>query len=71
MQSTGPRGWWLGTGPTTQSRRKSIVTETATKEKNTTVYNGSPELSKDNSMNVRSESRKEATDKKVGALNTK
>ena len=35
------------------------------------MYNGPPELSKDNKINVSSESRKEATDKKVGALNTK
>ena len=34
------------------------------------MYNGPPELSIDNRMNVSSESRKEATDKKVGALNT-
>ena len=65
------QGWGLGTGLTTQSRRKYIVTETATKEKNTTVYNGFPKLSKDNRMNVSSESLKEATDRKVGALNTK
>ena len=71
VQSTGPPGWGLGAGLTTQSHRKSIVTETATTEKNTTVYNGPPELSKDNRMNVSSESRKEATDKKVTALNTK
>ena len=64
MQPTGPPGWGLGTGLTTQSRRKKYCYGNSNKGKNTTVYNGPPELLKDNRMNVSSENRK------VGALNT-
>ena len=52
-------------------KKKKTVTETATRENNTTGRDGLPESSQDTRMNDSGESREEATDGKMGVLSAK
>ena len=58
-------------GLTSLFRKNTYVTETATKEIDTTGCDGLPESSQDTHMNVSGESRKETNDRKVEVLSAK
>ncbi len=61
----------MGTGLTTQYCKTNFVTETATEDFNTTIWEGLPGSSNDTRMNDSSENRKEATNRKMEVLNAK
>lgn len=63
--------WGLGTGLTTQSRKKVFITETAAKETITTGCEGPPESSGDTRINVSRGSRKEDADRITKVLSAK
>ena len=69
--TTGPPGWGLGSGLTTLSCKKTLVTETATKETTTTRHDGRPGVSTHTRMNGSGQSRKEATDRMEEVLHAK
>ena len=58
-------------GLTSLLRNSIYVTETATKENNTTGCDGLPEALQDTHMNVSGESRKETNDRKMKVLSVK
>ena len=71
MKSPLPPGRGLDTGLTTLFCKKSLVTETATKEKNTSRCDRLPESSQDTRVIGSGENRTEATDRRMEVLSAK
>ena len=71
MKSLLPPGRGLDSGLTTLFCKKSLVTETATKEKKTSRCERLPESSQDTRVTGSGENRMEATDRRMEVLSTK